>query len=162
MRFSKVIELQGHIIDSLTLPKVYDTILGNNGAYLSEDIRIGRTKKDISYARIRVGAEKENILNNILEKLSELGADVKKDTRVKLGISPANGTFPKGYCPVYGRNLRILYNDKWIPVRKPSMKYGIRINEKEGTADAVCITEVKKGEKFVLGRRGVKEDKEKD
>ncbi len=43
--FSKTIELRGHIIDSLILPKVYDEILDRGGNYSSDEIRIGKTKK---------------------------------------------------------------------------------------------------------------------
>ena len=48
------VELQGHIIDSLLLPKVLDEILTRGGSYVIKDIRIGQRQIDPSYARIEV------------------------------------------------------------------------------------------------------------
>ena len=53
---SRVIELRGHIIDSLTFPKVLDEILDHGADYETEEISIGRTRRDTSRARIRVTA----------------------------------------------------------------------------------------------------------
>src|SRR5438128_6704169 len=54
--FLEEVELQGHIIDSLILPKVLDEILTHGGTYALKDIRIGQSQADPSYARIQVRA----------------------------------------------------------------------------------------------------------
>ena len=46
--FSEEVELQGHIIDSLLLPKVLDEILTRGGSYELKDIRIGQRQADPS------------------------------------------------------------------------------------------------------------------
>ena len=50
------VELHGHIIDSLLLPKVLDEILTRGGTYVIKDIRIGQRQTDPSHARIEVRA----------------------------------------------------------------------------------------------------------
>src|SRR5262249_26994540 len=40
--FVEIVELQGHIVDSLLLPKVLDEILTRGGSYEIKDIRIGQ------------------------------------------------------------------------------------------------------------------------
>ena len=50
------VEIQGHIIDSLILPKVLDEILTHGGAYVLKDIRVGQSQSDASFARIEVRA----------------------------------------------------------------------------------------------------------
>ncbi len=52
--FVEEVEIQGHIIDSLLLPKVLDEILTHGGSYVIKDIRIGQRQTDPSYARIEV------------------------------------------------------------------------------------------------------------
>ncbi|PYK13565.1 MAG: TIGR00300 family protein, partial [Verrucomicrobia bacterium] len=54
---SETIELRGHIIDSLILPKVLDQILTHDANFKIGDIRIGEKRVDQSFARIVVSAE---------------------------------------------------------------------------------------------------------
>ena len=55
--FVEEVEIQGHIIDSLILPKVLDEILTHGGSYVLKDIRVGQRQTDPSHARIEVRAE---------------------------------------------------------------------------------------------------------
>ena len=50
------VELRGHIIDSLLLPKALDCILGNGGSFQIKQVTIGRAREDPSYALIEVRA----------------------------------------------------------------------------------------------------------
>src|SRR3954447_2040155 len=59
------IELQGHIIDSLILPKVLDEILTHGGGYVIKDIRVGQRQADTSFARIEVRADSAERLRRI-------------------------------------------------------------------------------------------------
>ena len=54
--FSETIELHGHIIDSLILPKVLDQILTHGANFKIGEIRIGQKRADQSFARIEVSA----------------------------------------------------------------------------------------------------------
>lgn len=51
---SEEIELKGHIIDSLILPKVLDAIMDAKGTYEILQLDVGKTKNDESCCRIRV------------------------------------------------------------------------------------------------------------
>ncbi len=68
------IELRGHIVDSLTLPKILDIIVNNNGRCLIEKIDIGLEKNAFSYAKIKILAPNEEIMAGILEKTKKNGA----------------------------------------------------------------------------------------
>ena len=54
--FSETIELRGHIIDSLILPKVLDQILTHGANFKITEIDIGKKRADQSFARIEVSA----------------------------------------------------------------------------------------------------------
>ena len=69
-----VIELHGHILDSLTLSKVYDEILESGADYETEALIVGKNRSDPSYARIRVTAPSRARLDALLERISPLGA----------------------------------------------------------------------------------------
>ena len=51
------IEVRGHIIDSLLLPKILDRILQMGGSFEIRECRIGARRVDPSHARIAVKAE---------------------------------------------------------------------------------------------------------
>ena len=51
-----VVEISGHIIDSLLLPKVLDLIINLGAEFEILDIKIGNRRADHSYARIQIDA----------------------------------------------------------------------------------------------------------
>ncbi len=72
--FFRAVEIKGHLIDSLTLPKILDEILARGGNYEMEEITIGKGRTDQSYARIRITATSPTDLKNIIDRVCQLGA----------------------------------------------------------------------------------------
>src|SRR5437660_12799066 len=72
--FVEEVEIHGHIIDSLLLPKVLDEILTHGGSYVIKDIRIGQRQDDVSHARIEVRAADAGALREILDAIHDHGA----------------------------------------------------------------------------------------
>ena len=64
--FSETIELRGHIIDSLILPKVLDQILTHGANFKIGEITIGQKRADQSFARIEVSAETSDALDELI------------------------------------------------------------------------------------------------
>jgi hypothetical protein len=71
---SRTVEIQGHIVDSLTLSKILDIIFNNNARCEIQDIKIGLEKKDFSYAKIKISTTNQQIMDNLLEKIIKQGA----------------------------------------------------------------------------------------
>src|SRR5260370_14786511 len=68
------VELQGHILDSLLLPKVLDEILTRGGSYEMKDIRIGQSQTNPSFARIQIPAPSPELLPDILNAIHDHAA----------------------------------------------------------------------------------------
>ena len=64
---TREVNLSGHIIDSLTLPKTLDLIMDMGGDFEILDVNIGKQKKDVSHAKIRVIGNDESHLGEILD-----------------------------------------------------------------------------------------------
>ncbi|PYJ17299.1 MAG: TIGR00300 family protein, partial [Verrucomicrobia bacterium] len=64
--YSETIELRGHIIDSLILPKVLDQILTHGANFKITEIKIGKKRADQSFARIDVSAETGEALDELI------------------------------------------------------------------------------------------------
>ena len=71
---SEVIELKGHIIDSWTLPRAWDTIMDRGGNFAVEEMRVGTSKTEPSYARLKVEAPDDETLELIISELQQFGA----------------------------------------------------------------------------------------
>src|SRR5262245_66269888 len=72
--FVEEVEIQGHIIDSLILPKVLDEILTRGGSFIIKDIQVGQRQSDPSYARVEVRAPTGEVLEDILDTIHDHGA----------------------------------------------------------------------------------------
>src|SRR5262245_40778802 len=72
--FVEEVELHGHIIDSLILPKVLDEILTRGGSYVLKDITVGQRQTDPSHAVIEVRARTADALQDILDAIHDHGA----------------------------------------------------------------------------------------
>ena len=74
MSATDVVEVSGHIIDSLILAKILDEIIEAEGDYRIVQMDVGRAPADLSRARIEVTAPTEEALRAILARLHPHGA----------------------------------------------------------------------------------------
>ena len=73
---SETIELRGHIIDSLTLPKVLDQILIRGATFNIVEFKIGQKRADPSSARIEITTQTREELDELIGRLRDQGAEV--------------------------------------------------------------------------------------
>ena len=78
------IEVRGHIVDSLLLPKILDRILLMGGTFEIRECKIGVHRTDPSYARIAVQADTH-------EKLAEILGDLVEHEGYRLAITSVDG-----------------------------------------------------------------------
>src|SRR6266436_134030 len=95
--FSETIELRGHIIDSLILPKVLDEILRAGGNFKIREIKIGERRTDKSYARIEVSGPTHETLDELVLRLRKHGAEITEKVDVQLAPARGNGVFQANF-----------------------------------------------------------------
>ncbi|MGE5553533.1 MAG: TIGR00300 family protein [Betaproteobacteria bacterium] len=153
--YTELVELSGHIIDSLVLTRAMDEIIAGNGDYVIEEIRIGVQKDDPSYARLRVRAEREEDLTRIVQNLRRLGAILPLENDARLVPAPADGVFPEGFYATTNLVTYVRHNGRWIKVENAEMDCGLVVDEEAGTARAVRVGNVRRGQLVVVGHEGV-------
>src|SRR3954469_13455257 len=94
--FVEEVELTGHIIDSLLLPKVLDEILTGGGSYVIKDVKIGQRQNDPRHARIEVRAPPADVLRALLERIHDHGAVPVHDEDCRFAEADMDGAFPEG------------------------------------------------------------------
>ena len=75
---SETIELRGHIIDSLILPKVLDQIVIRGATFNIVEFKIGQKRTDASSARIEITAQSREQLDELISRLKDHGAEISR------------------------------------------------------------------------------------
>jgi lysine-ketoglutarate reductase/saccharopine dehydrogenase-like protein (TIGR00300 family) len=153
---SETIELRGHIIDSLILPKVLDQILTRGANFKIAEIKIGQNRVDQSFARIEVTADTHEALDELILRLRQHGAEVAKQADVQLATAPSDGVFPNDFYVTTNQQTFVRFAGKEIEVQPAMMDSAIAVDRKENKARAVKFFDVRKGDEIVVGHKGIR------
>lgn len=154
--FVEDVEIQGHIIDSLILPKVLDEILTHGGSYVIKDIRVGQRQTDPSYARIEVRADSGEKLREILDAIHDHGAAPLAVRDCQTVAGDMDGAFPEGFYSTTSFRTQVRLGGEWIDVEDQEMDCGILIDAEGTAARCVPMTDVRIGDRIVVGRQGLR------
>jgi lysine-ketoglutarate reductase/saccharopine dehydrogenase-like protein (TIGR00300 family) len=154
--FSETIELRGHIIDSLILPKVLDQILTHGANFKITEVQIGRKRADQSFARIEVSTETGEALDELILRLRQQGAEVLERANAQVAPAPADGVFPSEFYVTTNQQTFVRFGGKEIEVTPAIINSAIAVDRKKGRARAVKFFDVKKGDEIVVGHEGIR------
>lgn len=150
------VELQGHIIDSLLLPKVLDEILTHGGSYAMKDIRIGTKQTDPSYARLEVRAESAATLQEVLAAIHEHGATPVNQKDCAYVPADMDGAFPEEFYSTTNHRTQVRLSGEWVEVEDQEMDCGILVDPEELAARCLPMADVRTGDRIVVGRHGLR------
>jgi lysine-ketoglutarate reductase/saccharopine dehydrogenase-like protein (TIGR00300 family) len=150
------VEMTGHIIDSLLLPKVLDAVISRGGRYHIEELVLGERQDDPSRARIEIQADSPTQLERILSEIHPHGAIPVAAGDCRLESADIPGAFPDGfYCSTNFRT-QVRVRGEWVTVQNQEMDCGIIVDENLRTARCLPMTAVKLGDRIVVGRAGTR------
>ncbi len=151
---SETVALQGHIIDTLTLPKVLDEIVELGARYEIVDLQLGMKHDDPSFARIRVDADSDEQLTRLIERLRAHGANPDTVEDARLARADVDGAFPPGFYSSTNLETEVRVEERWIPVEHPEMDCGIVVED--GHARTLPMGEVRRGMQVVMSGLGIR------
>ncbi len=152
---SEEVEVRGHIVDSLLLPKILDRILQMGGSFEILECKIGVRRVDPSYARVAIRAESAAGLDAILGDLVEHGASPVAPEDAKVEPADIAGAFPDGFYSTTNQRTQVRLGGRWVDVLDQEMDCGIAI-EPEGRARCVPMLDVTVGLPIVVGHGGLR------
>ena len=153
-KFSQEIEVEGHLIDSSILTKIFDKIMDLKGEFQVEKIDIGKKKKDQSFAQLSITGKNQKHLDEILQTVYRLGAVSKIQQQITLKKSPKNYVMPDNFYSTTNNHTQVFHNGKWIPVENMMMDKCIVV--KGNRAFCVPVRDVKKDDQIIVGEKGIK------
>src|SRR3954470_12692093 len=119
------VEISGHIIDSLILPKVLDTITANGGKFRITNIAIGQSRHDPSNAVVEVRAPNKERMQHILAQIADHGAVPTTKQDCRLLEADMDGAFPEGFYSSTNQRTEIRLDGQWSEVADQEMDCGI-------------------------------------
>ena len=158
MKFSREIELRGHIVDSGILNKVMDTVVEYNGDFETEEFTLGRQKTDPSYARMEISAKTPEQLNKLISELRRLGVIVTGEAEATIQTVQKPKVAPEGFYSTTNHPTFVHYMDSWIPVNTMKMDALICVDMKNKTAKCVVQGKLQPGDEVVVGEEGIRVD----
>jgi len=155
MGFVREIELRGHILDSGVFGRVLELIMDHDQArYTIDNFNVGKTATEPSTARLRIEAENAEALEDLLDKLRDIGAIVADDTDAVSRPAPRDGVLPDDFYATTNLETEVRVDGRWLPVALPEMDCAIAL---EGdSARTVAPSDVRAGEAIVVGHSGVR------
>jgi lysine-ketoglutarate reductase/saccharopine dehydrogenase-like protein (TIGR00300 family) len=150
---TETIEVTGHIVDSLLLAKILDTILDAGCDYEIDEVHIGKTSLDPSTARIAVtGADA--VLGPLLDELQVHGANRTVEGDVQLVPAERDGVLPTGFYSTTNLASDVRVDGTWLPVENPEMDCALVVAE--GRAHTAPMHRIRAGDQVVVGSDGVR------
>jgi lysine-ketoglutarate reductase/saccharopine dehydrogenase-like protein (TIGR00300 family) len=150
------IRIEGHLIDSLMLPQIWDDIMDLEGEFEVLDFNVGRTKTETSVAVMRVFGRDRDHLDEILEAITPHGAVAVEPHDARLEPAPQDGVFPRDFYSTSNLETYVRLGGEWVYVQGPEMDCGVRVDVEAASAETVPMGEVKAGELYVTGHSGLR------
>jgi lysine-ketoglutarate reductase/saccharopine dehydrogenase-like protein (TIGR00300 family) len=150
------VEVRGHIVDSLLLPKILDRILQMGGTFEIRECQIGARRVDPSYARIAIRADSASSLDEILGDLVEHGASPVAPDDAKVEPADIPGAFPDHFYSTTNQRTQVRVGGRWVDVLDQEMDCGIVIDPSTRTARCVPMLDVTLGMPIVVGHGGLR------
>jgi lysine-ketoglutarate reductase/saccharopine dehydrogenase-like protein (TIGR00300 family) len=152
--FSEVVEAEGHLIDSQILNVVFDTVVKHNASFDVLTFNIGRQNDEPSYISMRISADTERVLEDVLEELVALGCRLADDQDAMTRPAERDGCVADDFYSTTNHKTLVRIDGVWTEVLKQRMDAVVVI---EGPV-ATCrkLRDVRKGERIVCGVNGIR------
>lgn len=165
MSVSRTVELEGHIIDSGMMGRCFGIVMDMDGWFDVEEFEIGTRKHEESYARMRVSAEEETLLYDILHQLNQNGATLEDPVDAGIEPAPADRVVPPEFYSTTNHPTEIRYEGEWIEVERIEMDCAVVIDPHESAANAdhdgpraytKVLNGIERGDLVVTGNTGIR------
>ena len=122
------VQIAGHIIDSLILPKILDLITASGGSFRIKEFTIGQARSDPSFALVEVRGKSADQLTEILGQIGRHGAVPVSQQDCQLVAADIAGAFPEGFYSTTNQRTEIRLGSRWIEVADQEMDCAVAVD----------------------------------
>jgi lysine-ketoglutarate reductase/saccharopine dehydrogenase-like protein (TIGR00300 family) len=159
MTASRTVELEGHIIDSGMMQRVFGLVMDMGGSFHVETFEVGTRKDETSYCRMEVSADTEDDLQPILHELHQTGANIADPVDATLEPAPRDQVVPRDFYSTTNHPTQVRHDGEWVDVEHIEMDCAI-VFESDGPDGPRAYTKVlnaiEEGDLVVTGEAGIR------
>src|SRR5438093_5369197 len=133
---------------------MFDTVVRNDAAFEVIDFRIGRTNDEPSFVSMRISAQTEPVLHEVLEELVALGCRLARTEDAHVVAADRDGCAPEDFYSTTNHRTFVRRGGQWLPVDRQRMDAVIVIDG--GRPICRKLREIRAGDLVVSGVAGVK------
>jgi lysine-ketoglutarate reductase/saccharopine dehydrogenase-like protein (TIGR00300 family) len=157
---SRVVQMEGHLLDAGLLNQALDTIVENSGSFRVLNFNLGVERNSVSSAEVRVSAPSHDIMEEIMTQLIELGAvpppqelcDINTEVVSQAGVAPDDFYV----STIYPTEVRV--NCEWVRVQNQRMDAAIVVGQTATGSTATCklLRDLQVGDRVMVGVEGIR------
>lgn len=155
-RASQLLRLEGHIIDSMMLPQLMDLVMDLGGSFEVRELNVGQRNDDPSVCRIEVFAEQPAVLDEIVRRARELGAQAERDEPIETALVEQEGVYPEGFYSTSNMPTSVLLEGGWVRVERQEMDCALAVDRDTQRAWCIPFYEAQPLLEVVVGHQGVR------
>ena len=126
------------------------------GTFELEHVAIGKRREEPSEARIVINAATSALLEDILKAIQPHGASVERESDCRTDAAPADGLLPEEFYATTHLPTQVRVAGQWVDVDRIEMDLAIMLDPPSGKARTIPMAEVRRGDRIVVGREGVR------
>jgi lysine-ketoglutarate reductase/saccharopine dehydrogenase-like protein (TIGR00300 family) len=157
---SRVVRLEGHLLDSGLLNQALDLVVENSGSFRVLNFNLGVERQSISTAEVRISAPSHTIMEEIMTELIDLGAvpppqelcDINTEIVTQAGVAPDDFYV----STIYPTEVRV--NCEWVRVQNQRMDAAIvaQVTPDGPIARCVLLRDLQTGDRVMVGVEGIR------
>ena len=157
---SRIIHLEGHLLDAGTMNKALDLVVDNGGSFKVLNFSLGTERQSVSAADVRVSAPSLELMDKIMGQLIDLGAVASEESTcdVKTEVCELAGVAPDDFyvTTIYPTEIRV--DGEWVLVEKQRMDGAIVVSQTTTGTRAQCkiLRDLGKRDRVVVGVEGIR------
>lgn len=157
---NRVIQLEGHLLDSGLVNRALDTIVSGGGSFQVLRFDLGKQRQDVSTAEVKVSAPDVEVIEDIMGQLVDLGAVITSDDTADAQLDPVvqPGVAPDDFYVTAIYPTEVSVGGQWIKVQGQRMDGAIAITYTPDGPVAQCklLRDLQVGESVVVGSDGIR------
>jgi lysine-ketoglutarate reductase/saccharopine dehydrogenase-like protein (TIGR00300 family) len=130
--------------------------MDRGGNFAVEEMRVGTSKTEPSYARLKVEAPDDETLELILSELQQFGAVLLHGNDAQTAMVEQNGVLPARFYSTTNLPTQVRLNGQWVDVQDIEMDVAIVVDRAHGRAYTRPMHEVLVGDEVVIGHDGIR------
>jgi lysine-ketoglutarate reductase/saccharopine dehydrogenase-like protein (TIGR00300 family) len=157
---SRIIHLEGHLLDSGLVNRALDTIVAGGGSFQVLNFNLGEQRQDASTAEVKVSAPNLAAMADIMGQLVDLGATSVAEEASNAILEAVNqsGVAPDDFYVTNIYPTEVSIEGQWVKVQGQRMDGAIAVTRTPAGPVARCklLRDLEAGEAVVVGSEGIR------